>query len=606
MQRTNRYPSVGLAAGACIFWACGADPGRIDSGGDSAEGEAAISTPTAKPGQVTLSNHVTLRTECPPSPTSVQISFGQTATHPLLGYGANIFSPRKTLAKTKELLAELKLKYVRMDYGGVTNASAPVGVSDAAMLSFVEPQMDSLLATRSYLKDLYGWLHAQNITVTTVMFKAPSTYLIRNPNGPGDWVNDSRIDDLAQFYVAYLRGLNERGILPDLVEPLNEADGTWDQYFTPPQLFRFISKLKHGIDTYALKVGIIGPGTGRSDYLAPFTSTPNGPFPFKAVTSHPYFVPFGSGVDPNGNHTIYNSTSVAESGDFKTMIDVAHREHVPFIATEFGGMLSAASGNIANPAMSLKSALDLMRRGASAGLLWDIDYIDKYGLIDSNFAPTPAYHAFKALLPNVSGERWLLGSTDTIKTSYLAELGYAAFVNMNGEIVVGLANPAASSIALSVDFPSDTSVVLDHAYGFFPTATPQPPGFDQTLLLGKGQCPLVATLPPGTGVVLHASTFTPPHVSAHRSGTHLVVERCGSTIKNPPAYVPAPGDGLGCYTFDLGEAPSTCSIVTASYLNTVYERRCQCPRPCQEDSPTQWGTSTIPGCIVRALGPLSK
>jgi hypothetical protein len=460
---------------------------------------------------VTLRNGNIVTTDCHADSraTAETLSFAQTSSHPFLGYGINVAIPGKqsSVDRIMDNVKALHMKWVRFDFSHPVRVKNDINnpglsnVSDEVMYQSVKANMTSYLGQHPYLAVLYRELHASGVKVITVMFAIPDNYKITVMNSSGgkeSHVDASYIKDFSQFYVAYLRVLNDFGILPDMVELLNEPEGTWGIQFQPGQLETFETLVMSGLARHHLVVNILAPGTGAPiapRYLEPFIQS-GAIARIAGVSEHIYFTP---------NHfiqgTIFDSPSPNALGAFDQIVALSKTYHKPIVITEFGGMRSTFDTS-PTPALDLKAALDLMRSGASAAVLWDL-IGDKYSVLDAKGNPLAAYYAMESLTTKIPDGANILDVAMTGNTAErMASLGYAAF-EKDGLFIVGLANPGDSDKVVAIDVSGARS---DRALGG--VAVTQVSSFDESGLirqstdLVKSRCPITVTIPGGSGIVL--------------------------------------------------------------------------------------------------------
>jgi hypothetical protein len=171
------------------------------------------------------------------------------------------------------------------------------------------------------------------------------------------------------------------------------------------------------------------------------------------------------------------------------------------VITEFAGMPSTFD-TAPSAALDMTAALDLVRSGASAAILWDL-IGDKYSILDRKETPLPAYYAMQSLTTHIpDGAHILDVATAQNAADFLASIGYAAF-EKDGRITVGLANPDDSGKVVAIDFsgtrsdPAPEGIKLAEVSSFDASGL-----IRQTTTLVKSHCPVTITLPSGSGVVL--------------------------------------------------------------------------------------------------------
>jgi hypothetical protein len=486
------------------------------------------STPT--PTTVAVGANITVTNSCAlaPNASSGSIVYGSAASNAYAGYGGNISLPGNSTSITRDMntINNLSLNWVRLDYGSpfrvnsTANMPGPVGVTDAQMYTTVYQAMynwitqnPSTTISNNPTTTFYHQLKAKGVKVVSVMFNIPENYRTSSVDpttGNTVWVmNKTLIPDFAQFLVAYYLSLNALGIPPDYVELVNEPDGNWSVQFGASSYADFAMLVNQDLtqcQSYTGQlttqscpsIGILGPGTSNikpaGNFLPSLTSA-GAVADMAGLSTHIYFVPPDSSA---GVNTIYNSISPTYNPVYAQMAAAAQAANKNLIITEFGGRLDDTSST-SNPTLLLKGALDLIRQGASAGLIWDIldgSSVDLYALINSDGTPTPSYFAVQALVPNIPAGASPLQATSTNIGQYMASPGFGAF-GLGDQVVFGLANPSSTAVQITVDFSGAQNLNLNTAYSYTDSQVISVP-----LNLVRSTCPITFNLGAFSGVVV--------------------------------------------------------------------------------------------------------
>jgi hypothetical protein len=182
-----------------------------------------------------------------------------------------------------QALAPLGMKRVRIDF------NAPWGYVDRPGLIYPDkdasPQAFDAFASAelnsatvwpffdlAHIQKLFTFLRSRQIGVVQTFFWAPQKYRLDGPFDEGGntairhLIRDEYVRSAAQLMAAQLKWQFEHGVLPEYLEPFNEPDGDWNQYFTPAQYARFILELDKALRERGLsgKVKVVGPGVAFS------------------------------------------------------------------------------------------------------------------------------------------------------------------------------------------------------------------------------------------------------------------------------------------------------------------------------------------------------
>jgi hypothetical protein len=500
----------------------------------------APAVPATIPTGNTFPNGVSVTNACGgPKPDST-IVFSQSTTadtyHPFLGYGVNLQQPLDEATALKAIpdIQGLNFKFVKTEMGTpyVGDAwstwqilPAPMGLpDDDAMYAAIHGPVEGFYAP--YTLTFMQGLRAAGIRWVATSFGAPNSYVTTDGLG-NEWIVDANIPDYTQFYPAYLRSLQDLGLVPDYDETQNEPNGAWSTKWSTDQFAQMMTALQHDVyyvDT-AAPANPVASGTATwvhfaMDYLDAIQAQaatwidPNTGLPYpkvglgglKALTLHTYYViqdPTNGGVPP------------ADDPDFHAFYEQARAAGLPLIVTEFGGTTYKAKStdpqleNV-NPAEELKAALDLARNGAGAALVWNLYPNTKDGVTYRTWAliddvgPTNAYWPFAALAPNIPDGSAVLSLQKSTVKAKIDSLGYAAFQDGN-VVVVGLANPSAAALLVSMDVATAPDFLVTKLDSFTPTGLMEsvPHGLVRT------KCAMSVQLPGdpgaaalGTGVVI--------------------------------------------------------------------------------------------------------
>lgn len=510
-----------------------------------------------------LSNGVSVDNACGQSPKSA-IVFSQDPAndlyHAFAGYGVNLQNPldAATAARAIPDIQALNFKFVKTEMGTPYKGDsfstyevlpAPTGLpDDATMYAQVGGPIRGFYP--QYTLDFIHGLQANGIKFVSAMFAAPNAYVTADGSG-NETIVDADIPDFTQFYAAYLHSLDDLGIVPDYAETENEPNGAWGTKWSTDQFARMMTGLQ--LDLFHANPGVparlVTSGTSTyvhfaNDYLgaidarAAATIDPATGLPWpdvgiggmQALTLHAYYIvqnPNNGGVPP------------ADDPGFHTFYERAKAAGIPLIVTEFGGTnfkAKQSDPNLenVNPAEEMKAALDLVRNGAGAALVWNLypNVLDDvtyrtWALVDEN-GPTNAWWPFRALAPAIPDGSHVLGLQKGNLKATMTSLGYAAFQNGN-VVVVGMANPSAATLATSLDIGGASAWLVTKLTSF--TSTGLVESVPQELR--RGACAMTVSLPgdpagtaAGTGVVV--SLLLKPVITQQPAPSTTVAS--GSTV----------------------------------------------------------------------------
>ena len=563
-----------------------------------------------------LANGVAVDNACGAAP-QTSIVFSQDASadlyHPFLGYGVNLQNPLDAATAQRAIpdIQALGFKFVKTEIGTPYKGDsfstyqvlpAPAGVpDDATMVGQVGGPIRAFQPP--FTLDFIHGLQAGGIRFVSAMFAAPNSYVTADGSG-NETIVDADVPDFTKFYAAYLHSLADLGIVPDYAEPQNEPNGAWGTKWSTGQFAQMMTGLQ--VDLFHANPGVPAnlatSGTSTfvhfaNDYLGaidaqaaavvdPATGLPYadvGIGGLKALTLHAYYIvqaPNNGGVPP------------ADDPGFQAFYERAKAAGIPLIATEFGGTNYKAkqddpSLENVNPAEEMKAALDLVRNGAGAALVWNLypNVLDgvtyrTWALVD-DAGPTNAYWPFKALVPAIPEGSHVLALQKSNVKAKIDSPGYAAFQDGN-VVVVGLANPSAANLAASVDIGGAPGYLVTRLASFTPTGllASVPQG------LVRGKCALSVTLPgdpagagAGTGLVVSlllkpVVTQQPAASTTVKSGTGVSLS-VGATLDPGIAYQwkkngkPIAGATGAAYTFVATGKKGSSSSFTATVSNAA-------------------------------------
>jgi hypothetical protein len=496
-----------------------------------------------------------------------QIAFTNERSHRFLGYGVNVEAGNKahTPAEAVKDITDLGLKFVKMDLGNPFKGSEAIpvpppggGTSDQAMYNLVYSAMaDYMNDPHSQSRDYYNALKAAGIRVIATMYGQPNAYVSKTE--PGN-IDENAIPDFAQFYVAYMRATNTLGLTPDYQEMQNEPNlgdpEANDAQFTAQQFAEFMSLIQSGMKRNSVAFPITATGTCNSvsvglDFVKELANLnaikPHDGLPgLTALTFHNYYIadyPNNNGVPPADDIAFSNISDPRQPWG---IVQFAQDAKIPVIHTEFGGTNQKYKDidpniNATNPSEELKAALDLIRMGDSAAIVWNLYPNNKSGVLlktwalvdDESGGPTKGYWVFKALAKIPAGDdahpTYSL-KTDLTQTQVpihsssnpdfpsgnpMLKLGYAAYEYQEAGVTkwaFGLSNPYGSD-GFDTD-KAQTTVTLkleNFRQLSFTTATSFS---EKSLLSPQGaqlpleqfqDCDISVTLPPASGLVLNAT-----------------------------------------------------------------------------------------------------
>ena len=506
-----RNISALLAGSAAVILVTGLAYVAAVASGDGTKGGAHAQTPT----KLSLENGVSISEQCDGSDSEAEhITFSSRSSHTFLGYGVNVETQRASsnISQTVDDMRKLGFVWARMVLSGHKSDQAGPSDEDADEAS-QEPDTgaDSANIPEAH-KHLIAALQAAGIKVVNWLGRAPASFYSTNErraqNGkPGRRVRDDEIPALAQYYANYLRSLEAMGVHPDLVELINEPNLRQNGKYRPEVFAALVRTLETDLSAAGLHVNIAAPGTSaRMDSSANFLEAlqQQGAIPgLKAISIHTYY----RRDDPN-----HPPLPPADDPSFQTMVSIARNSRLPMMSTEFGGTdirtkQADPSLESVDTAEEFKAALDLIRSGESAALVWNLYPNHNFGqllytwaLIDPN-GPTKAYWPFYILSRKVPVGSDVLAVEHSDVSPSFAALGFAAF-RSGPHVYVGLANPAPSQPSkVDVDLSALGKVALVHAAGFLPTHA-----VEENANFRASTCPSSVTIPSGTGTMLEFDT----------------------------------------------------------------------------------------------------
>ncbi len=491
-----RIPTRWLAA----FMTFGLVSTVIVAGADSRR-DAARAAPGAS---LALENGVTISPRCEPvdSASGVQhIAFSAMPSHKFLGFGVNFQTSKaaEDIPRTVADIRKLGFVWVRTNLGqGDTSADGPGSEAGLQVAGVNVPKAHS---------QLYAALQAAGIKIVVWLPHPPADYFNsgrRAQNGkPGRFVKQDAIPALAQYYADYLRSLAKLGVRPDLVELINEPNLAQNGKYKPIEYAQLLANVERDLAAGRIGANLSGPGTAaRISHSARFVEAMQAQGAIsglKAISIHTYY------VRDNANNP---DVPPADDPDFQTLVTAARNAGIPLISTEFGGTDIKTkqidpSNESVDTAEEFKAALDLVRAGESAAIVWNLypnynlgGLLKTWALIDSN-GPTNAYWPFYILSRKVPVGADVLAIEKTDVAPAFTALGYAAF-RSGRHVYVGLSNPARTSAAtVALDLSRLGPFNIVHAASFLPTRA-----VEQDASMRPGTCPLTVSIPSGTGMVL--------------------------------------------------------------------------------------------------------
>lgn len=461
--------------------------------------------------QLSLPNGVTVSSACDQSnsATPVQhITFSARSSHTFLGYGVNVQAAKAAvdIPRTIDDLHKLGFVWVRTSLGKEDGPAQPslTDTEDEADADTREQVADT--GAPSAQRRLYAALHAAGIKVVAWIGHPPMEFFDQGSakNGKqGRRIKEDAIARLAQYYANYLRTLTQQGVHADLVELINEPNLGQNGKYRPELLAQLVAGVEKDLNDAHLSVGLAAPGTAaripRSARFVEAMQRQGALAALKAISIHTYYVRDKANGPP---------VPPADDTEFQSLVTAAHNQNLPLISTEFGGTdvktkkidLSRESVDAAE---ELKAALDLIRAGESAAIVWNLYPNHNFGGLMSTWAliddkgPTNAYWPFYILSRKVLVGSDVLAIEHSDVSAAFTSLGYAAF-RSGHHTYIGLSNPARVGTAtIALDLSHLGPVSLSHVASFVPAGA-----LDKDAKITLGTCPLTVRIPNGTGAVL--------------------------------------------------------------------------------------------------------
>jgi len=361
-------------------------------------------------------------------------------------------------------------------------------------------------------RKFYEALHAGGIKIVNTIHLPKGDYFELVPRRMGKLgrhLLPGAIPRLARYYAAYLRALSAEGIRPDLIEPINEPNLPKNGALKPAEFADFAKNLETDLASPSgsppPEINLSGPATAARvgaglDFVQAMQA--NGALSaMKAITIHTYYVrdrPLNSGIPP------------ADDPALRKLAATARKFGIPLISTEFGGTDLKTKNSDPNKesvdaAEEMKAALDLIRAGESAAIVWNLfpnaadgKLLSTWALFDAN-GPTNAYWPFYILSDRVPAGSDVLAVERTDVAPTMTSLGYAAFRSGRG-IYVGLSNAAQTAMTVDLDLTRLGPYSVTHAASFAPDRA-----VEQDMSMRARECHLIVTIPSGTGTVLDIS-----------------------------------------------------------------------------------------------------
>lgn len=450
--------------------------------------------------EVTLDNGVSVDNQRPASPQTAVVTFSTAATRSFDGYGANLPVPAESEQRGAiDALKSLHMTWVKVDFEspftGPRGGPAPLGLSPDTLHETIRSAMAAYVEDHPAGAAFLRKLHANGIRVVATTYHAPKNFLTiqagaRADGGDRKFVRQETLGDFVQFYVAWLRVLDEMQLAPDLVELTNEPNGAWAQKFTPQQFATLVVGIQAGLKLNGLKQIIAAPGTAGKQIDTTFL----------AAIQESGAVASLAAINVHAYYTLAKGAPLAEDPGYARMFDTARRANIPLMVTEFGGKAEQGDKSAPPlPALELKAALDLVRQGASAALVWDLrPFIksDGWSLLDNSNQPTAMYYGFMALSPQIPREASVLAIQNCNIKPTMTSPGYAAFTK-DGQLVAGLTNPSDAPVDVALDIAHVSDLRLTHLWSFAADRV-----IDRAVdLPARGA--LAIKLPAGAGVILN-------------------------------------------------------------------------------------------------------
>lgn len=474
----------------------------------SAGREASNARQPAPITSLALDNGVIVSARCDQATASLaHVAFSGRASHIFLGYGVNVMTSKaaEDVARTVGDVKKLGFVWVRMTLA--TRADAGQGPDAEEATDEAASQAEDASASPK-ARQLILALQAAGIKVVTWLGHPPQSFFDAggraNRKGKhGRRVRPEAIGDLAQYYAATLQALAKQGVHPDLVELSNEPNLGGSGKFNPDEYAALMKGVQNALAQRGVTARLAGPGTsariGRDAEFVQAMQAQGALSGLKAITIHNYYFRDRAKSPP---------VPAADDQAFQSMFAAARSAGIPMISSEFGGSNlktkdTDPSMESVNTAEEFKLALDLMRAGDSAALVWALypnlshgRMLYTWALIDDK-GPTNAYWPFYILARKVPVGAEILAADRTDIAPGYGSPGYAAF-RSGSRTYVGLSNPSSGSpVTIALDMSRAGAYSLVHAASFMPGRA-----VEQDTKIRPGSCPLTVTIPSGTGTVL--------------------------------------------------------------------------------------------------------
>jgi hypothetical protein len=451
---------------------------------------------------LSLTNGVAVSARCDVTGPTEHIVFSPRSTHTFLGYGVNV--PRREatedVRRTVADIRKLGFVWVRTNLGDPDDDTVLGAKSDKAA---VAPPQTTIDDGQNREPQLFAALHAAGIKIVTWGIPGVSSFFerdVRKNGKSGRIIKPAAIPALAQAVATALRNAAATDARPDLVEPFNEPNGGGHK-FGASDYAEFLKYLETDLGSSLAKINLAAPGTATHipigvNFVEAMRAQ-GSLSGLKAITVHTYYFrdhPNNYGVPP------------ADDPALQTLFRTATSLGIPLIGTEFGGADMKAkkhlpSGEFVDQAEEMKAALDLVRQGESAAIVWRLykkpanGDANRWALITPN-GPTSAYWVFDILSRKIPVGSDVLAVDQSDVSPTMMSLGYAAF-RSGQHIYVGMSNPASSPTTVSVDLSHVGTYAVTHAAGFLHDRSDE-----RVASIRPRSCPLTVTIPSGTGAML--------------------------------------------------------------------------------------------------------
>ncbi|MGD0191541.1 MAG: hypothetical protein ABSD74_12440 [Rhizomicrobium sp.] len=451
---------------------------------------------------LSLANGVAISDRCGATGTVQHIAFSPRATHTFLGYGVNV--PRREatedVSRTVADIRKLGFVWVRTNFGDPDDDSVPGSQPVKASAAPAQAPADD---GQNQEPQLFAALHAAGIKIVTWGTPGVSAFFerdVRKNGKSGRIIKPAEIPALAQAVAKELRNAAATDARPDLIEPFNEPNGGGHK-FGGADYALFLKDLEADLGSSLAKINLAAPGTAThipvGVNFVEAMRTQGSLSGLKAITVHTYYFrdhPNNYGIPP------------ADDPALQTLFRTATSLGIPLIGTEFGGADMKAkkhlpSGEFVDQAEEMKAALDLVRQGESAAIVWRLykkpenGDADRWALITPS-GPTSAYWVFDILSRKVPVGSDVLAVDHSDVSPTMMSLGYAAF-RSGQRVYVGLSNPGPAPTTVAVDLSHVGAYAITRAAGFLHDRADERGTF-----MRAAACPLTVTIPNGTGAML--------------------------------------------------------------------------------------------------------